>query len=261
MNWITKLFRSKEATDELRREAQVDAVAVNAQATRSASQKALCELERVPQRPAKQLRLRFDPRDPATEPIVAFMEQVPLGGMRSGIAQALRVGAAAEMGVEPLKQPAATGKSVPRSRRFVPMEMGALTHAKRMEVFTVYDRRDPCNAHLEAILGRCEWGQTNATMIRLLITGLRSMGYSQRGAGPAQPQPGGTAAATAPKTDSPASSPIEPGSTFASAVPPAPTRRSASSVVGFDPTQAMPYASGAGVNSLIRGIGRRSDQV
>jgi protease-4 len=34
MNWITNIFRSKESTDELSREAQVDAVAVNAQATR-----------------------------------------------------------------------------------------------------------------------------------------------------------------------------------------------------------------------------------
>ena len=34
MNWITSLFGSKDTTDELSREAQVDAVAVNAQATR-----------------------------------------------------------------------------------------------------------------------------------------------------------------------------------------------------------------------------------
>lgn len=213
-----------------------------------------------PQRPAQQLRLRFDPRDPATEPIIAFMEQVPLGGMRSGIAQALRVGAAAEMGLEPLKQPATTGKTVPRSRRFVPVEMGALTHAKRMEVFTVYDPRDPWNAHLEAILGRCEWGQTNATMVRLLIAGLRAMGYGERGAGLAQTQPGGTAASSVAKSVAPVASPIDPAATSASPVPPAPTRRSASSVVGVDPTQAMPRAPGAGVNSLIRGVGRRSDQ-
>ena len=194
--------------------------------------------------------MRFDPQDPAASPILAMMEKADFGNLRAVMAQALRAGAAAELGVAPLEPPPPARKRAFLSRRFVPAPRDESAVTRRMDIFTAYDPREPWNAHLETIVSRCEWGDTNATMVRLLIAGLQTMGYTERG----------TAAAPAAKPASPVASSSDPAPAYASTVAPAQTKRPASSVVGVDPTQAMPRAPGAGVNSLIRGVGRRSDQ-
>ena len=205
-----------------------------------------------PQRPSHQVRVRFDPKQPEAEPILLMLERTPFGETRTMVAQALRIGAAARFGEEPLSPPPPARKKPFGSRRFVAVRREEDSPRSREDVYTIYDPRQPWNRHLEAIVARCEWGETNKTMLELLLHGLRAMGYTRAGPGAAS-----QAAAAQPAAGSAASE----APTAASSPTPQPARRQPGSVtIGVDPTQAQPRPTSPAVNSLIRGAGRRPDQ-
>jgi hypothetical protein len=131
-----------------------------------------------PQRPSQQVRVRFNPKDPAAAPILVMLERTQFGEIRTVVAQALRIGAAIKLGEEPLTPPAPTRKKPFGSRRFVALKRDEDNLRSREDLYTIYDPRQAWNRHLEAIVARCEWGETNKTMLQLLIDGLRSMGYT-----------------------------------------------------------------------------------
>jgi hypothetical protein len=204
-----------------------------------------------PQRPSQQVRIRFDPQDPRCAPILQMLEQSEHGELRRVIAQALRTAAATALGREPLAPPQSQPRRTLGGRRFTVVRSETPILATREDLFTRYDPREPWNAHLEAVLARCEWGETNKTMLQLLIDGLRSMGYT------GTPNPAGQAAAAQPGAASPAGA----GEPAAPSAPtPRPPRQPASVTIGVDPTQVQPRPTLPAVNNLIRGAGRRSDQ-
>jgi hypothetical protein len=205
-----------------------------------------------PQRPSQQVRVRFNPKDPTAEPILVMLERTPFGETRTVVAQALRIGAAAKLGEEPLSPPPPTRKKPFGSRRFVSVKREEQSLRSREDLYTIYDPRQAWNRHLEAIVSRCEWGETNKTMLQLLIDGLRAMGYT------GTTSPAAHTAADQQGAASPAGA-VEP------AAPPAPTPRPARQqpaavTIGVDPTQVQPRAASPAINSLIRGAGRRPDQ-
>jgi hypothetical protein len=192
-----------------------------------------------PQRPSHQVRVRFDPKQPEAEPILLMLERTPFGETRTVVAQALRIGAAARFGEEPLSPPPPTRKKPFGSRRFVAVRREEDSPRSREDVYTIYDPRQPWNRHLEAIVSRCEWGETNRTMLELLLNGLRVMGYTRS----VQASQGASEEPAAPHPN-----------------PPQPARRQPASVtIGVDPTQAQPRQPAPAINTLIRGAARRGE--
>ncbi len=138
-----------------------------------------------PQRPSQQIRIRFDPSDPQSAPILQLLDECQHGQLRRAIAQALRVASAAHLGQPPLSPPETKPNRPLGGRRFAPVRRDVATMGTREDLFTWYDPREPWNSHIETILARCEWGETNKTMLELLLHGLRAMGYTRAGPGAA----------------------------------------------------------------------------
>jgi pyruvate/2-oxoglutarate dehydrogenase complex dihydrolipoamide acyltransferase (E2) component len=205
-----------------------------------------------PQRPSQQVRVRFNPQQPEAEPILVMLERTPFGETRTVVAQALRIGAAAKLGEEPLSPPPPTRKKPFGSRRFVSVKREEQSLRSREDLYTIYDPRQAWNRHLEAIVSRCEWGETNKTLLQMLIDGLRAMGYTSNTSSASQ------AAAAQPTPASPAAA-VEPAAPPATPARPA-RQQPASVTIGVDPTQVQPRPASPAVNSLIRGAGRRPDQ-
>ena len=112
-----------------------------------------------------------------------MLEQTPFGQLRGVISQALRTGAALSLGVDPLSpSPSKTTRAL-GGGRFVVTRRELTEPPSRDSLFTVYDPRQPWNTHLEDHVARCEWGETNRTMLQLLISGLNAMGYGQPASG------------------------------------------------------------------------------
>lgn len=195
-----------------------------------------------PARPSQQLCIRYDPRRPECAPILAMLEQTSYGELKTLVAQALRAGAAAELGQEPLMPPPATRRRGMGGGRFVitKRDTGELRAKERL--FTVYDPRQTWNAHIESELAKCEWGETNRTMLRLLIEGLRRMGFA-----------GSSSSTKAPLEQEPAAP--RPATT-----PPPPVAakgQDSSITIGIDPTRAAPKPVPTGATALLKGTGRR----
>ncbi len=203
-----------------------------------------------PSRERQQLRIRYDPKDTACLPILAMLEQTEYGRIKQITVQALRYGAAASLGQETLSPPAARKPRLPGSARFVVSKRATTAAWDTDNLYTVYDPRQAWNRHIEEVFARCEWGQTNRTMLGLLVAGLRAMGYER----PASAPP----AAVDLQQDAAAAGRAEPAAT---ATPPQPSRPQNQSItIGIDPTQAQPRPAPSGATSLLKGAGRRADQ-
>lgn len=200
-----------------------------------------------PERPSQQLRIRYNPRSPECLPILTMLEQTPFGQLRGVISQALRTGAALSLGVDPLSpSPSKTTRAL-GGGRFVVTRRELTEPPSRDSLFTVYDPRQPWNTHLEDHVARCEWGETNRTMLQLLISGLNAMGYGQ-------PASGITNQASAERTpDVPAVSPRQ----ETEALPQ--KSKNSSITIGVDPTQAQPRTP-SGATALLKAVTRRADQ-
>lgn len=196
-----------------------------------------------PGRPSQQLHIRFDSRNPECAPIHSLVERTPYGDLKDAIAQALRTGAAIDLGQEPLSAPPASRSRAIGGGRFVITKRHASELKGKASLYTKWDPRQPWNAHIESALARCEWGETNATMLRLLILGLKALGH---GAAAAEAATGG------PRPDAARPPP--------SAAPPvAPKPQDSSITIGVDPTRAQPRPAPSGATSLLRGAGRRGN--
>ena len=203
-----------------------------------------------PGRASQQVRIRYNPRSEECLPILAMLERTTFGQLRRVIVQALRIGAALKLGVDPLSPPPAKATRALGGGRFVVTRRETTEPPSRDSLFTVYDPRQPWNAHLEDHLARCEWGETNRTMLGLLVAGLRAMGYER----PASAPP----AAADLQQDAAAAGRAEMAAT---ATPPQPSRPQNQSItIGIDPTQAQPRPAPSGATSLLKGAGRRADQ-
>lgn len=204
-----------------------------------------------PQRQSQQVRVRFDPRDPTAEPILVMLERTAFGETRTVVAQALRIGAAVKLGKEPLTPPPPSRKKPFGSRRFVSVKREEQSLRSREDLYTIYDPRQPWNSHLEAIVARCEWGETNRTLLQMLIDGLRAMGFTSNAS------PVGQAATAQPGPASPAAA-VEPATP--PAPPPRPARQQSACVtMGVDPSRVQPRTVSPAIGSLIRGASRRAD--
>ena len=196
-----------------------------------------------PSRERQQLRLRYDPKDAACLPILAMLEQTEYGRLKQITAQALRFGAAATLGQDALSPPATKKSRPPGSARFVVSKRAISDAWNTDNLYTVYDPRQAWNRHIEEVFARCEWGQTNRTMLGLLVAGLRAMGFER----PASAAP--TAAA------------VDRAMPAAAATPSQPSKPQNQGItIGIDPTQAQPRPAPSGATSLLKGAGRRTDQ-
>jgi hypothetical protein len=197
-----------------------------------------------PERPSQQLRIRFDSRSPECAPILSMLEQTPYGQLKAVIAQALRTGAAIQLGQEPLAPPPVSRARAIGGGRFVITKRDTSELQGKTSLYAIYDPRKPWNAHIERELARCEWGETNRTMLRLLILGLKALGH---GAAAAEAGIGEPRTGDADRPPPPVAPPV------------APKPQGSSITIGVDPTRAQPRPAPSGATSLLRGAGRRGN--
>lgn len=204
-----------------------------------------------PSRERQQLRIRYDPKDTACLPILAMLEQTEYGRIKQITVQALRIGAAASLGQDALSPPTAKRPRLPGSARFVVSQRATPTAWEIDNIYTIYDPRQAWNKHIEEVFARCEWGQTNRTMLGLLVAGLKAMGFER----PASAPP---AAADAQQDAAGVDRPVPAAPTPAPQPISKPQHQSIT--IGIDPTQAQPRPAPSGATSLLKGAGRRADQ-
>lgn len=125
-------------------------------------------------RPLQTLRIKYSLSNPAHAPIRRMLQEVQMGQLAETVADALRFGAALELRAQPLRRPTVQtpARSYHLREEFARQPRKKDSHPDRDELWTRYDPRLPHNEHLEIVFGRCEWGETNATMLRMLLLGL-----------------------------------------------------------------------------------------